>query len=147
MEKTKFIDWRTGSKSNWGSNLPEGKTLTVEQIQTGAILRIADATEAMARTHNELIEELDLYKRRYKSALESNARLIKQVSAYKGHLRKAKDQLNTIKLFEIFCIHKPSGKIGKYVLKYKAFKETETIQIELQSGELFTAPAEEFKKI
>ena len=138
--KTIFHDWRTSSTKNWGTSLEAGQTLTREQIQTGALLRIADATEAMAKNHFELIEELERSKRIYKTTLEENARLIKQVNAYKGHLRKAKEQLNP----SVFYIHESSGKIGQFV---KEVGNPKKIYIKMKSGVIYSDISNNFKKL
>ena len=141
----KFFNWRESSRTNWGSTLSDANEMPDQYIKTGALLRIADAAEAMARNHNELIRELELYKGYYKSALKSNARLIKQISAYKGHLRKAKSENNKDK----FYIHKPTGKIGKFLYKRLSDNHVDTILIfiQLQDGSQFWDKQKQFKKL
>ena len=50
--------YREESRKNWGKDSAQG-ALTIEQINTGTLLRIADAVEAMAKRHIELIDERD----------------------------------------------------------------------------------------
>jgi len=85
-----FKSYRNESRGNWGT---QAEKLNVEQIQLGALLRIADATESMATNHVRLIEERDRLSRLYK---ESQARLERERrtnSALRGvitKMRKAK---------------------------------------------------------
>lgn len=55
-----FKSYRDHSRTNWGLN--DGFP-TDEQIRTGALLRIADATELMAKRHQELINQRDQFER------------------------------------------------------------------------------------
>ena len=58
--KSTFRDYRVEAREKvWGCTVPKGKTLTREQLHTGCLLRIADATESMARTHIALQEHID----------------------------------------------------------------------------------------
>lgn len=49
-----FRSYREQSRIDWGLAEP-GAPMTVERIQLGAVLRIADATEKMAQRHTELL--------------------------------------------------------------------------------------------
>lgn len=64
------VGFRQRSRADWGTD--ELNQLTLEQINTGAVLRIADAVEKVAKRHDELIDDRDYWKRR---ALESERRL------------------------------------------------------------------------
>jgi hypothetical protein len=82
-----FKGYRELSKTNWGH---EGENATLEQINTGAILRIADATEKMAQRHTELIRERDNLEgnsRRWQARAEESA---KRIAALKGVITKLK---------------------------------------------------------
>lgn len=62
-----FKNYREESRNKgWGTD-SEGN-LTADQLQLGAVLRIADATEAMAKRHTELIRERDNFERMYRDA-------------------------------------------------------------------------------
>ena len=50
---------------DWGSTLPDNQSPCLDQLKLGAILRIADAAELMARNHAQLVEERDKYLRWY----------------------------------------------------------------------------------
>lgn len=83
-----FKSYKDESRVNWGTN-DEG-ALRLEQINTGAMLRIADATEAMAKNHVKLIADHDMYERWYKTEHAAVLRLQRRVSAYKGQITKLK---------------------------------------------------------
>lgn len=83
-----FKNYREETKKNWGSNDPD--SLTLDQIQTGCMLRIADATELMARRYQDLIDDRDRYKRWYENQQQENAKLVRSNNAYKGIVKKLK---------------------------------------------------------
>ncbi len=84
------VGYRERSKLNWGTK--EGENLTIEQVNCGAILRIADATEKMAHSYVQLIEDRDYYKRRYEEELASGKRMSRQIAALKGHINRMKKE-------------------------------------------------------
>ena len=88
-----FQSYREGSKANWGVNGQE--SLTLEQVQTGAILRIADATEKMAVNHAQLLRDLDYYKGAYKSHQNQIDALSRSNAALKGQITKLKKAAKT----------------------------------------------------
>ena len=53
---------RQESRIDYGTT---DENMTLEQIQTGAILRIADAAEKMANNYAQILSDLDWYKKRY----------------------------------------------------------------------------------
>lgn len=57
-----FKNYREESRKNWGRTMPEKEGLTNDEVQYGCLLRIADATEAMAKNHVKLQIDLDWYK-------------------------------------------------------------------------------------
>jgi uncharacterized protein involved in exopolysaccharide biosynthesis len=64
-----------------------------QELQTGAILRIADATEKMAVNHVNLQNERDRFKRYWNEERVANERLRKQVSSLKGQITKLRKRL------------------------------------------------------
>lgn len=48
--KKKFHNWKEASKIGMGSNLPEGQYVGAPEITAGALMRIADALESLARS-------------------------------------------------------------------------------------------------
>lgn len=79
------------SRIDW-HNKDRQQSPTLEDIQTGAIQRIADATERMAGNYLQLQNELDHYKRWNKNYREENEKLRRSISALQGVITKLKKQ-------------------------------------------------------
>ncbi len=77
-------DYREESRKNWGEQA-DGN-LCREQLETGCLLRIADATEKMAANYTALQEELDRFRRWWKEGQEESARLSKTISRLRGYI-------------------------------------------------------------
>lgn len=77
--------YRQESRIDYGTT---DENMTLEQIQTGAILRIADAAEKMANNYAQILSDLDWYKKRYQQEKDKNEQLRKSVASYKGHLTR-----------------------------------------------------------
>ena len=84
--------FRHASKTDWGND--ESKGVTLEQINTGAILRIADATEKMAQRHTELIRDRDYWERRAKDAERALETERHRTASLRGHLKRAKKMMS-----------------------------------------------------
>jgi len=87
---TKFRSYRKESQIDWGATTDEATGLSLEQVNTGAFLRMADATEKMAGNFIRLQNDLEMYKRWYENSQKENRRLQKQVSGLKGAITKMK---------------------------------------------------------
>jgi hypothetical protein len=87
-----FLGYRDGSRTNWGTT-EDSAALSLEQINCGALLRIADATELMARRHAELIEERDRYKRYHDQERERKLELARSNIALRGQITKLRKKL------------------------------------------------------
>lgn len=87
MSDKPFLSYKEQSRSNWGSN---SGGLTLDQIQAGAVLRIADAVEKMAQRHTELIAQRDNFERRLRSEEGENEYLRRRVNALRGVVTKLK---------------------------------------------------------
>jgi hypothetical protein len=85
-----FKDYKKESRSDWGSD--QETALCRDQIQLGAILRIADATEKMANSYQQLIDNRDLYKRWYEEERERTKKLYKRLTATKAWITRLKKQ-------------------------------------------------------
>lgn len=83
---SEFKDFRKESRTAWGVHT--GLSLSAEQIQLGAVLRIADATENMASNHAQLIEDRDRYKKWYEAERVNVDRLRRRVAALRGVITK-----------------------------------------------------------
>lgn len=84
-----FKNYRDASKENWGT---KEENLTLEQINTGCLMRIADASEKMATNYIKLEndykymkERRDYYEKKYNEAQ-------RKISALKGVITKIKKQ-------------------------------------------------------
>jgi hypothetical protein len=85
-----FIPHRETSRVNWGKDVEGKNNPDRDDIQLGCLLRIADATEAMAKNHVRLQNDLDYYKRAYNEEIEARRRLARQVNALRGVITKLK---------------------------------------------------------
>lgn len=91
-----FKSYRKESREDYGLKGPEvteDTALTGDQLRTGCLMRIADATEAMARNHDSIIGERDMYKRWYEEARRDVEHLQKSASALRGIITKIKSRL------------------------------------------------------
>lgn len=85
---SQHISFREHSRQDYGRM--DGGKLTVEQISCGALLRIADATEAMARNHVQMQADLDYYKTLSETRAEVINRLERSTAALRGTITKLK---------------------------------------------------------
>jgi regulator of replication initiation timing len=76
------------SRKNWTHD--ESKKVTFEEINTGALMRIADAVEKMAERYTELIHDKEFLEVRVKRLHERNEFLERSNASLRGHLRSAK---------------------------------------------------------
>lgn len=77
-------DARESSRANWNV-----KT-TFEGINCGSLQRIADATELMAKRHQELQADAELFKTLYYRERERKNELLRRVGALKGVITRMK---------------------------------------------------------
>ena len=87
--------YRQASKTDWGNEESEGVTLA--QINTGAILRIADATEKMAQRHTDLMRDRDYWERRAENAELALETERHRSASLRGHLKRAKKMMSNAK--------------------------------------------------
>ena len=83
---------RDRSRENWV--VGENDSLSLEQINTGCLIRIADASEAMAKEHNRLIQENKWLSEQYRIRGEEIARLERQRGALRGTITRMKKKLS-----------------------------------------------------
>ena len=86
-----FKSYREESKTNWGITVDESTKPDRDQLHLGCMLRIADATEAMAKNHVQLQNELKWANERNLRLVERNEKLQRQVNAYKGIVKRLKN--------------------------------------------------------
>lgn len=87
----KFVSHRDASRTNWGRDLQEGQGSNVEDIQLGCLLRIADATEAMAKEHTRLIRDRDYYEAGYRRQRKEIEALARRIASLRGVITRMKN--------------------------------------------------------
>lgn len=83
---------REASRENWNLNSDQGPT--IDEINSGSLQRIADATEAMAKNHIRLQQDYDYMKGsrdRYRTELTAAENKIRTL---KGVITKLKKKAN-----------------------------------------------------
>lgn len=93
------ISMKDASRKNWAIVKDRLDDLSTLEIQLGAILRIADATEAMAKRHVELIDEnkglrmsRDRYLEKWREEEKKNRYLRAQITRLKNKMKAAATQ-------------------------------------------------------
>lgn len=87
-----FKSYREESRTNWGVTVTENTKPDRDQLHLGCMLRIADATEAMAKNFIQLQNELKWANERNQRNKTSIEKLQRQVNAYKGIVKKLKNK-------------------------------------------------------
>lgn len=85
---------REASKANWGAG-SENCNPSPEEVNRGSLQRIADACELMAKSHQQLINDRDMYKRWYEEKGARCEKLEYSIRAYKATITKLKRQLGS----------------------------------------------------
>lgn len=83
------MNQRDASRQNWSSSN------TVEEINSGCLQRIADATEKMAMNYTTLLNERDRYYKWYMEQQEVKEKLYRRISALKGVITRMKKKNNS----------------------------------------------------
>lgn len=86
------MNQREASKQNW--NLFTDGHPTIQEINSGSLQRIADATELMASNYTRLQNELQWMKESKERQRLEATRLFNQVRTLKGVITKLKKKLN-----------------------------------------------------
>ena len=86
-----FKNYREESRKQWGQD--QETSLNIEQITIGALLRIADATEAMAKNHVKLQEDYDRMKQSRDYNREKVQQLENSLRTMKGVVTKLKKRI------------------------------------------------------
>lgn len=95
-----FKSYREESKTNYGHSglfkdaMPENTSL--EQINTGSLQRIADATEKMAQYHVSILQNLEYYKELSSKRAKRIEELERSVLAYKGVVGRLQKKVKTL---------------------------------------------------
>jgi hypothetical protein len=83
-----FKSYRSHSKDNYGNLNKDAATL--EQINTGSLQRIADATEAMAQNFVKLQNDYEYMRKSRDNYREDYRTAQRQITALKGHITRLK---------------------------------------------------------
>jgi IS1 family transposase len=89
---TKKVSIKEESRINYTVDREIGSAMSDGDIQLGAILRIADATELMASNYIKLQNELEKYQRWYNDEKEVARSLEKSNSALRGHITRLRSK-------------------------------------------------------
>lgn len=87
---SEFKSYAEESRKDLGTRFPG--ELTIEQIQTGAMLRMADASEKMASNYTQLQNDCDWYRQKYRKKNEEIEHLNRRITSLKGVITKLKKQ-------------------------------------------------------
>ena len=79
-------DYKDQSKLVWGRSLSENEYLTIEEINTGCLLRIADSLEQIEQPYKDLLQDIEYYK----EFEQENKKLKRTIAGLKGHINKLK---------------------------------------------------------
>ena len=68
------------------------QNVTWQEVRDGCLMRIADATELMAKNHAQLISERDRYERWYRQEKDSAKALRRTIAGLKGAITRLKKE-------------------------------------------------------
>lgn len=74
---------------------------TIKQIQLGALQRIADATELMAKSHRQLVDEAEFWKRRAADLEKRVEEARRSQASLRGVITRQREQLKALKGGEV----------------------------------------------
>lgn len=83
-----MANFKEASRKEWFS--PSGEINSREEINTGSLQRIADATEKMASNYIQLQNDRDRYKKLYEEKVDLVCRLNRTISGLRGYLNRKK---------------------------------------------------------
>ena len=84
------------SRKNWCTRRPDDQgeawNISPDQAKFGAILRIADACELMAKNHDELVLQRDLFRDALQEKITAIIGLERKIAALRGVITKMKKE-------------------------------------------------------
>lgn len=86
-----FLPYKDESRKNYG--VYDVKNLALDQLQIGALLRIADACEMMAKDRDKLEREAKWQRERADSNYQACERLRRSNAALKGQITRLRKKL------------------------------------------------------
>jgi hypothetical protein len=87
------LNFRDDSRKNYTTGDIVQDHLDRDGLRTGALLRIADATEKMALRHTELTEKADRFERWHNEARRTIEARDRSIAALRGQITKLKKRL------------------------------------------------------
>lgn len=81
-----MADYQEISKRSWRPREP----INGEDVRTGALLRIAEATELIAKDYDSMRRDRDLYKRWYEDKRSEARRLGNVIRGLKSYIKRIK---------------------------------------------------------
>jgi hypothetical protein len=82
-----YKSYREESRANWGTT---GDTINLEQLKAGAVLRIADACELMAKDRQRMERDLQWNTERHEHYRREAERLARSNAALRGVIKRMK---------------------------------------------------------
>lgn len=86
---------KTIREASRGNYTTKDEVPTWQEVRDGALLRVADAVEKMARRHTDLIDERDRFERYYRQESQRRAMAERRIAALQGvitRMKKARQQ-------------------------------------------------------
>lgn len=75
---------------------PTSEVPSHENIQTSALMRIADAAEVMSQNYVKLQNDLEWYKKGYRERGDKIASQERSIASLKGHITRLKNKMKNI---------------------------------------------------
>lgn len=85
-----FKSYKEESKKNYGRK--DAENLSIEQLNTGCLMRIADSLEKIEKPYVEMIDALKWYKKEYLIQNEQIDKLLLSNRALKGVITRMKNK-------------------------------------------------------
>ena len=92
-----LVNHRDNSRRSWGRDVSGDTNPDYSDIRLGCLLRIADATELMAKHHTELIAERDRFERYYRQEQSRVAKLEARLRGTRGALTRAQRRIEVLR--------------------------------------------------
>lgn len=85
-----FKSFREYSKKDFGRTVAEDDNLSNSDLHLGAVLRMADSLEIIAKNHKQMEQDRDFYKKQYIDASDEIYHLKKRCAGLKSRITRMK---------------------------------------------------------
>ena len=85
-------DFKEETRRTYFKILADDISFQNDDLKVGCLMRIADATEAMASRHTELIAQRDKFERWYNDERKRRWHLERSNAALRGHIKRLKNK-------------------------------------------------------